>query len=68
MSFEGIEEIFEEKVFIDVSSDVSWQFFHKSHVFVRLDGVILIIAPVILKILFESFDHFSAQRSALVKM
>lgn len=66
--FKQVHEILEQKIFVNVSPDVLRQLFHETHVLWGLDSVILVVLPVILKILFETFDHGPIQGSAFVEM
>jgi len=44
------------------------QLCHKSHIDGGLDGVILVISPVVLKVALKSLSHLLGQRAASVEM
>ena len=54
---EQIQEIVEKEVFINICLDVIGKLIHESLILFRLDGVILIILPVVFKVNFEPFGH-----------
>jgi len=66
--FKQVHEIFEQKVFVNISPDVLRQFLHEAHIFWGLDSIVLVVMPVVLKVLFETFDHWPIQGSTFVEM
>lgn len=65
---EEVKEILEEEVLVDVSADVLGEFLHEAHVLLGLNGVVLVVLPVVLEVLLEPLGHLLAEGSVLVEV
>jgi hypothetical protein len=68
VGLEEVEEVFEEEVFVDISANMLRELLHETHIFFRLNGVVFVMLPVVLKILLKSLCHLLRKRTILVKM
>lgn len=68
MYLEHVKEVSKQELFVNVSSDVVWQFIHKSPVLLGLNGIVLVILPVVFKVDFELFGHLFGKGSIAVEM
>jgi len=65
---EQIQEVIEEEVLVNVCLDVVWQLFHETLVLLRLDGVVLVVLPVVLEVDLKPLGHVLWKRAVLVEM
>ena len=68
MYLEHIQEVCKKELLVDVRSDIVWQLIHKSLILLRLNGVVFVILPVILKIDLKVLCHFLWKRLVVVEM
>ena len=65
---EQIQKVVEEEVLVDVRLDVVWQLVHKSLILFGLDGIILVVLPIVFKVYLKPFGHLVGQWTVLVEM
>lgn len=68
MYLEEIDEVSKKEATVDVCLNVIWQFGHESHVNLRLDGIILIVRPIVLEVSLEPLGHLLGQWAAPVEV
>jgi len=55
-------------VVVDVCLNVIWQLRHKTHINLRLNSIILVISPIVLKVPLKALGHLLGQRAAPIEM
>ena len=65
---EQVNEIGEQEALVYVCLDVIGQLAHEALVRLRLDGVVLVVGPVILEVALELLGHLLRQRGSSVEM
>lgn len=58
----------EQEVPVDLTTDMLGELFHISLVLRRLDGVVLVVEPVVVKIGLDAFSQILLERSILIKV
>ena len=57
MDFEQVYEICEQEAAVNVCSDVIRKLRHESLIDLTLDGIVLVVGPVVFKVALESLGH-----------
>ena len=68
MYLEHIQEVCKEEVFVNVGSDVVGQLIHETLIISRLDGVVLVILPVVFEVQLKLLGHVLWQWLVVVEM
>ena len=65
---EQVNKIGEQEALVNVCLDVIGQLTHEALVRLRLDGVVLVISPVVLEVTLKLLGHLLGQRGSSVEM
>ena len=68
VNFELNQEILKQEVFVDVRLDAIGQLFQNVQILFLNHGVVLVVAPVVIEILFEFSCHLGVYRPVVVEI